>query len=543
MDANGDVVDESSEDEDAADGDDGDAAEAAAGTGDGTGTGENRASRVRRDGGRDDRRRSDAAADEAIRRLDLAANVDLRAARRDAGDGELSPRDVDLAKAILAMSMYPKAALPDARNASLRESDARFHAKDARDATLHPTSTLAHPDHAPVVGEAVLFAESLETSRTFLCGCVRVPAHALLLSASRVECDATGDRALVDRWCLLTAKTPGGGEALLLAASRLRLATRALLRRRLRRVPRGARRATEADRDVPPRGLADAVAAAKFPVRGAAVIAEETARAAEDDSGEDDSAADDADADARAAERLASDLAAFAGWPALYDAEALTESERLRRAPLADASSASDEPPGVAVAPWLRWGALRGDAAYTDALEARQPKETATETETETETSSPRASTSASVRRRWTCPRCDASVLASYRDMDAHRATCGVAVAADDPRALPSGFGKRGREGVPVGADETRSAPVRDDAGNATGTGARAGAGTGTRSGSVPGRSRLAASDASSDSSRPFSCETCGVSFDATPLEALRHRRACVGSNRADAARRRKTGG
>ena len=512
MDANGDVVDESSDDDDDADGDAD--REAAAGTATGTGTGANRAS-----GGRDDRRRSDAATDEAIRRLDLAANVDLRAARRDAGDdGELSPRDVDLAKAILAMSMYPNAALPDARNASLRDSDARFHAKDARDATIHPTSTLAHPDHAPVVGEAVLFAESLETSRTFLCGCARVPAHALLLSASRVECDATGDRALVDRWCLLTAKTPGGGEALLLAASRLRLATRALLRRRLRRAARGARRATEADRDVPPRGLADAVAAAEFPVRGAAIIAEETARAAEDDSGDDDSADDDADA----AERLASDLAAFAGWPALYDAEALTESERQRRAPLADASSASDEPPGVAVAPWLRWGALRGDAAYTDALEARRAKES------ETETSSPRASASASVRRRWTCPRCDASVLASYRDMDAHRATCGVAVAADDPRALPSGFGKRGREGAPVGSDETRSAPVRDDAGNATGTD------TG------PGRSRLAASDAASDASRPFSCETCGVSFDATPLEALRHRRACVGSNREDAARPEK---
>ena len=34
----------------------------------------------------DDHDDGDAAADETIRRLDLAANVDLRAARRDAGD-------------------------------------------------------------------------------------------------------------------------------------------------------------------------------------------------------------------------------------------------------------------------------------------------------------------------------------------------------------------------------------------------------------------------------------------------------------------------
>ena len=126
----------------------------------------------------DDHDDGDAAADETIRRLDLAANVDLRAARRDAGDdGVLSPRDVNLAKAILAMSMYPKVALPDARNGSLRDSDARFHTVSTRDATIHPTSTLADSDFAPVVGEAVLFAESLETSRTFLCGCARVPAH------------------------------------------------------------------------------------------------------------------------------------------------------------------------------------------------------------------------------------------------------------------------------------------------------------------------------------------------------------------------------
>ena len=134
----------------------------------------------------DDHDDGDAAADETIRRLDLAANVDLRAARRDAGDdGVLSPRDVNLAKAILAMSMYPKVALPDARNGSLRDSDARFHTASTRDATIHPTSTLADSDFAPVVGEAVLFAESLETSRTFLCGCARVPAHVVLYSVVR----------------------------------------------------------------------------------------------------------------------------------------------------------------------------------------------------------------------------------------------------------------------------------------------------------------------------------------------------------------------
>ena len=104
---------------------------------------------------------------------------------------------------------------------------------------MHPTSTLCAPDHAPAPTEVVLFGEMLETHRVFLCNCARAPAHALLLSASNVECDVYAERILVDRWLMLRVSTAGGGESLLVAASRLRLATRALLRERLR-VSKGA---------------------------------------------------------------------------------------------------------------------------------------------------------------------------------------------------------------------------------------------------------------------------------------------------------------
>jgi hypothetical protein len=52
------------------------------------------------------------------------------------------------------------------------------------------------------------------------------------LSATNVECDADAERILIDRWLMLRVRTAGGGESLLVAASRLRLATKALLRDR-----------------------------------------------------------------------------------------------------------------------------------------------------------------------------------------------------------------------------------------------------------------------------------------------------------------------
>ena len=56
--------------------------------------------------------------------------------------------------------------------------------------------------------EAVLFGELLETSRVFLCGTTRIPAHALLLSAVHVECDLAAERILIDRWFMLRVETP-----------------------------------------------------------------------------------------------------------------------------------------------------------------------------------------------------------------------------------------------------------------------------------------------------------------------------------------------
>ena len=72
-----------------------------------------------------------------------------------------------------------------------------------------------------------------------MCGVTRAPAHALLLASANVECDALASRILIDRWLMLRVHTPGGGESLLVAASRLRLALQSLLRRRLVRTKHG----------------------------------------------------------------------------------------------------------------------------------------------------------------------------------------------------------------------------------------------------------------------------------------------------------------
>ena len=93
----------------------------------------------------------------------------------------------------------------------------------------------------------------------------RIPVHALLLSAVNVECDLNAERILIDRWCMLRVETPGGGESLLVATSRLRLATQALLRRRLRRTKHGLREGEEAR---PPGDLLAALASAPIPEAG-----------------------------------------------------------------------------------------------------------------------------------------------------------------------------------------------------------------------------------------------------------------------------------
>ena len=64
---------------------------------------------------------------------------------------------------------------------------------------------------------------------------------------------------------MLRVETPGGGESLLVAASRLRLATQALLRRRLRRTKHGLREGEEAR---PPGNLLAALASAPIPEAG-----------------------------------------------------------------------------------------------------------------------------------------------------------------------------------------------------------------------------------------------------------------------------------
>ena len=494
--------------------------------------------------------------EDELRALDLAVHVDLRAARRAARGGALGRGETSLMKAILAQALYPRVAAPDSNNASReRESDWRFHSREVRDAVLHPTSTLCAPDHAPAPTEVVLFGEMLETHRVFLCNCARAPAHALLLSASNVECDVYAERILVDRWLMLRVSTAGGGESLLVAASRLRLATRALLRDRLRVSKGGRRRSSHGghssdgqrrgggvrsdedvfeEADAPPADLLAAVRAAPVP-EAARLIAEETvaacgggvgggdrdpSRASRSPWGEHGVRGDD----------LADDLAKFIEWPVRYDVDVVSKSALLRNLPpepepmdsVGDGARQTNEAPdassfvGIAVAPWLRWAGLR-EKEDDLADHAAAPH----------------------LRKRWKCPACGVTMMAFYQEIDRHRERCGLPEEERDPAALPANFGKGGgsgpslqeelagganlglpREALSLRPPATTSKSVdtpkpRDDPGGHVNL--------------FDGASVESGGDTPSGPTRSFACEKCGKTLELTTVGILKHRRSCRG--------------
>ena len=489
------------------------------------------------DGEESDEDGDDAVGDRArfednLRALDLEVHVDLAAAQRAASNGELGRWELSLMKAILAQALYPKVALPDQGNASRqRESDWRFHTRGVRDVVLHPASALNDPQHAAAPTEAVLYGEMLETSRVFVCGTTRIPAHALLLSAALVECDAGADRLLIDRWFMLRVGTPGGGENLLLAASRLRLATQALLRRRLRRTQHGLR-AVEALK--PPEDLIAALASAPVPL-SAKIIAEETVTAAASATGPQgarpEGVSGDFDENDVVPQDLAEDLAKFIEWPVRYEVQIMSKSALLRNLPpdRADpgqsapdrdvssrggggesgASSTTGETgasrPGVAVAPWLRWAALR-EVEDDLASHAVAPH----------------------LRRRWQCPKCKISMMAFFHEIDRHRATCGL---PEDPAALPGSFGKDGRKGPSLQEELTGGANLglpREALGLVSGGFALGISGGEGREGLGEEKERNEGGALADDvEGREFTCGTCGKTMTLSPTEILKHRRLC----------------
>jgi len=514
----------------------------------------------------DDEKSPSTVFEDELRALDLAVHVDLCAARRAARGGALGRGETSLMKAILAQALYPRVAAPDSNNASReRDSDWRFHCREVRDAVLHPTSSLCAPDHAPAPTEVVLFGEMLETHRVFLCNCARAPAHALLLSASKVECDVYAERILVDRWLMLRVSTAGGGESLLVAASRLRLATRALLRERLR-VSKGSRRKSSnggrrrggvrSDKDVfeeadaPPADLLAAVRAAPVP-EAARLIAEETvsacggvldvdpshpSRPSRSPWGEHGVRGDD----------LADDLAKFIEWPVRYDVEVVSKSALLRNLPpehepvadgVGDGARLTNERSnkassfvGIAVAPWLRWAGLR-EKEDDLADHAAAPH----------------------LRKRWKCPACGKTMMAFYQEIDRHRERCGLPEEERDPAALPANFGKGGGSGpslqeelagganlglprevlslrppATTSTSEFADAPKpRDDPGGNRSPDLKYDPGGHVNL--FDGASVAQGGDTPSGPTRSFGCEKCGKTLELTTVGILKHRRSCRG--------------
>ena len=166
-----------------------------------------------------------------MRELELSLGANLTSA---ASCARLPEEAHPLLLGLLLLALYPSVALPSPGNAARREGEHSYEMAHRADAALHPScSLLGSCGGPPGQGEAVIFAEALETHRLFLCHVTRVPAAALLLAARRVETDAQGGVALLDGWILLRFADSRGPEAIHTAAA-LRQDIDAILAARLR---------------------------------------------------------------------------------------------------------------------------------------------------------------------------------------------------------------------------------------------------------------------------------------------------------------------
>ena len=182
----------------------------------------------------------------------METRVSLAALAAETSQG-LTQQGIHALKAILLLGCYPNVASPDGGNEHRRPGDARYHplplcghygSSHARPdasssslslssnrsaaalaqaprpvydaaAALHPSSVLASGEFPPAPGELLVYSELLETTKLYLCGATRVPAHALLLAAARVDLgrDARCGRAVCNRWLLLEAELEAEPEA------------------------------------------------------------------------------------------------------------------------------------------------------------------------------------------------------------------------------------------------------------------------------------------------------------------------------------------
>jgi hypothetical protein len=410
-----------------------------------------------------------AGADAArLRELELSLGADLSAAAGAAGDANGhggGARSGALLQALLALSLYPNVALPDARNAARREGDARFATRGAADVALHPSSVLAFSSSsqegppgaaaATAAPEAhvYVYGELLDTHRPFILNVTRLPAAALLLAgAARVEADASGACALVDGWALLRFATAAHGAAALTTAAALRDDIGALLAAALRRAARRAGAAPAAEHSAAAADGAAADADASLQPWAAAILA---------------SASSSSHARARrpSASDVASRLSSFLAAPPPCVAAALGN-------PAAVAAQRAPDGAGVAVRPWLRVGALREEASHVAALAATPH-----------------------MRAHWACAGCGAAMVATAAEIEAHAASC-VAARAGEGAAEPAAAHFAAEKG------STSSGEEEEEAGGAEGAAAAPGA-------------------------RRFECAACGGrALWLTPLAWMRHRAA-----------------
>ena len=174
-----------------------------------------------------------------VRQLDFEISYKLDAPAQMGRD--LSARDCNLMKLVLAASLYPNVAIPDEHNEGKKPSDVCFHTRLKKFVKLHPGSAASSdPASACGPGQVLCFTQLLETNYAYVLHPMPVSAlHALLMFAKSVHTDTACTRIVCDGWLQLRLKHGGAGERLLLIAHQLRLLWNRLLQSKLKaRKPR-----------------------------------------------------------------------------------------------------------------------------------------------------------------------------------------------------------------------------------------------------------------------------------------------------------------
>ncbi|CAG2108549.1 unnamed protein product, partial [Medioppia subpectinata] len=143
-------------------------------------------------------------------------------ALRDASTG-YTHRDITLMKLILCNGLHPQLAIGDDHNSYNPNADQMFHTKDKPFVTLHPNGVFAsEPDllrlshgsdedrlNADFVGsgrvsrghQLIAYVSLLETTKPYLCNCLRIPsAHVLLLVSNAIDTNYDFSRIVSDGW-------------------------------------------------------------------------------------------------------------------------------------------------------------------------------------------------------------------------------------------------------------------------------------------------------------------------------------------------------